>query len=86
MIAPTGLPYLRPRESLGVNRGVISRAADANEIKNNGKSGRARLLDPGSFSQWVIQRSPSGGSTPDSETLIERAKAERRKRGVQDDI
>jgi hypothetical protein len=69
----------------GVNKGVISRAADAGEIKTNGKSRRDRRLDAGSFSQWIVKRSPGAESTPDPQTVVERAKAERRKRGVSGD-
>ena len=69
----------------GINRGVISRAVDQNEIGNKGKEGRERRLDPSSFSQWVLNRSPGADSTPDPKTIIERAKAERQKRGVSDD-
>jgi hypothetical protein len=68
----------------GVNKGVISRAADTGEIKTNGKDGRTRRLHAGSFAQWQLQRSPPAESTPAPEKVIERARAERQKRGVVD--
>jgi hypothetical protein len=69
----------------GVNKGVISRAADAQEIKTNGKDGRGRRLGAGSFSQWVLQRSPTAEPTNDPEEVIRRAKAARQIRGIADD-
>ena len=69
----------------GVNKGVISRAATAGEIKTNGKNNRARRLHTGSFSQWTLRRSLAVESTSDPAEIERRAREERRKRGVVDD-
>jgi hypothetical protein len=69
----------------GINKGVISRAADVGEIKTNGKKGNARRLDAGSFSQWTLNRSPAAEPTFNPEEVEQRAREARRKKGVVDD-
>jgi hypothetical protein len=71
----------------GVNKGVISRAASAGEIRTNGKKERALRLHAGSFAQWQLQRTPAvdPSSVPSPTEVTERAREARRNRGVPDD-
>ena len=39
-----------------INRGTISRAVDAGELKGNGKTRRGRRIDAADFTRWVIER------------------------------
>jgi hypothetical protein len=40
----------------GINKGIISRAADAGELRDNGKTERARRIDALDFIQWQLKR------------------------------
>jgi hypothetical protein len=40
----------------GVNTGVITHAADAGQLKSNGKQGRARRIDPAGLTRWQLER------------------------------
>jgi len=40
-----------------INRGIISRAADAGKIRDNGKKGKGkRKIDSADFNRWVLER------------------------------
>ena len=41
----------------GCNRGVISRAADAGNLKSNGKKNHDRRIDAADLSRWILQQS-----------------------------
>jgi hypothetical protein len=85
---PTGDNWITVSDAARIsdaNKGTISRAVKAGKIKTNGKSGRVRRLDTGSFSQWVLQRSDTvPKSLADSEEVIRQAKEARRKQGFRD--
>lgn len=66
-------------------KGVITRAANAGHIKTNGKTHRARRLDAGSVSQWILRNSPSGEPVWDPAEVERRAREVRENRGVYDD-
>jgi hypothetical protein len=41
----------------GINRGIISRAVDADEIKHNGQTGKGkRKIDAADFTRWQLER------------------------------
>jgi hypothetical protein len=42
-----------------INRGVISRAIDAGELKSNGLKGRKRRVDAADFVRWQLERAKS---------------------------
>ena len=50
-----GLTLSEAERISGVNKGVISRAAD-DQIESSG-AGRDRRLDPASFCRWLLSRS-----------------------------
>jgi len=63
----------------GCNRGIISRAVDGNELKGNGKSGRARRIDAVDLARWQLQR-VEGTEPGESNAEVERQNQEARPR------
>lgn len=61
-----GVTVTRASWIANVNKGTITRAANAGDILDNGKRGRARRLEPLSFVLWLIAR-----DTDDTETAAE---------------
>jgi hypothetical protein len=55
-----------------INRGVISRAVDAGELKSNGLSGKGqRKVDPADFIRWLLERAKKTEQT-ESTAQVER--------------
>jgi hypothetical protein len=57
---PTGSQWLslaQAEQLSGINRGTISRAIDAGEIKSNGETGKGkRKIDSADFNRWHLER------------------------------
>ena len=51
-----GLTVTQAARIAGVNSGLISRAADEEKLKNNGKKGRQRRIDRTDFTRWMQDR------------------------------
>ena len=55
----------------GINRGTIWRAAQAGQIKNNGKAGNDLRLDAEDFTRWCSERAKRGDK-PETDAEVER--------------
>jgi hypothetical protein len=55
-----------------VNRGTISRAVNAGQIKNNGAKGPERRIDSADFTRWVLKRANKPNSQ-ESNAKVQRA-------------
>jgi hypothetical protein len=64
-----------------INKGTISRAANAGELQTNGKTGRLRRLSGNSFLQWSRNKSPVEPHVPPDE-VKQLAQEVRQKRGI----
>lgn len=54
----------------GINRGIISRAVNAGEIKNNGERGKGkRKIDSADFNRWVLERDKKAERTETEEGI-----------------
>jgi hypothetical protein len=54
--SPTYITLAEAASISAMNRGVISRAIDAGQLKSNGLKGRGRKVDAADFSLWQIRR------------------------------
>jgi hypothetical protein len=58
-----------------INRGVISRAIDAGELKHNGQKGKGkRKVEPAELSVWVLQRHRKAEQTESHEQVARQIK------------